>query len=389
MRFRGELRGERFPGFVFARSPRNVYWETTIACDLACKHCRADAIHEPDPLELSLEEGKALLEDIARMESMLILTGGDPMKRSDLFDLIAHAQDIGLATSITPSTTDTLTFDSVRRFKELGIKAMGISLDGPTAATHDAFRGVEGTFESSQRALEWAREMKIPVQINTTVTGETLAGLPRLYELLQQTASPPVRRWSLFLLIPVGRGSSLSIPSAEEVEELFAWVYEIAQQARFHVSTVEAPHYRRYWIERRLGEGASAESLRQLARRMGFGVRDGNGVVFVSHRGDVYPAGFLPHPLLGNVREQPLSEIYRGHQELVRLRDMDRLVGKCGDCEFRWCCGGSRARAWAMSGDLHGSDPLCAYLPASGHHAASEPGDRRSVGAPATGGARR
>ncbi|HVS15928.1 MAG TPA: TIGR04053 family radical SAM/SPASM domain-containing protein [Thermoanaerobaculia bacterium] len=371
MTFQGELRGERFPGFVFDRAPRNVYWETTLACDLACKHCRANAIHHADPEQLGFEEGVALLEDVQRMGSMLILTGGDPMKRPDLFELIEHGQRIGLAMSITPSTTETLTHDAVRRFKELGIKAMGLSLDGPNPQTHDAFRGVEGTFESSRRALEWAREHTIPVQINTTVTGETLDGLPELYEFLVQHASPPVRRWSLFLLVPVGRGSGLSIPTAERVEELFAWVYEVSRGAPFHVSTVEAPHYRRYWIQRRLAEGTPESELTALARRMGFGVRDGNGVVFVSHRGEVYPAGFLPHPLLGNVRERPLSEIYREHPALLQLRDMDRLRGKCGECDFRWCCGGSRARAWAMTGDLRGSDPFCAYQPGAGATLAS------------------
>jgi AdoMet-dependent heme synthase len=364
MTFQGVLRGDRFPGFVFDRAPRNVYWETTLACDLACKHCRANAIHHADPEQLTFQEGVALLDEVQRMGSMLILTGGDPMKRPDLFDLIEHGRTIGLAMSITPSTTETLTEDAVRRFKELGIKAMGVSLDGPDAPTHDAFRGVGGTFESSRRALQWARAHGIPVQINTTVTANTLGGLPRLYQLLARDASPPVRRWSLFLLVPVGRGRELSIPTAERVEELFGWVYEISREAPFHVSTVEAPHYRRYWIERRLGEGASEQELAMLARRMGFGVRDGNGVVFVSHRGEVFPAGFLPHPRLGSVRERPLGEIYSEHTALRRLRDADRLVGKCGVCEFRWCCGGSRARSWTMTGDLHGSDPLCAHRPA-------------------------
>jgi radical SAM protein len=359
------LVGKTYPGFVYPDAPRNVYWETTIACDLACRHCRANAIHQRDPAELSTAEGRALLDDIKTMGSMLILTGGDPMKRPDLFELIDYGRGIGLPISITPSTTPTLTPAAIARFRQLGVAALGVSLDGPTAAIHDAFRGVSGTFERSLAALAGAREVGLPVQVNTTVTGQTLPHLPALYTLLRDQASPPVRRWSLFLLVPVGRGAALGIPSAAEVERLFGWVYETGAAAPFHVGTIEAPHYRRYWIERKLAEGMPIAALGAAAKRMGFGVRDGNGVIFISHRGDVHPAGFLPHPLLGNVRDRPLSEIYRESPALRALRDMDALTGKCGACDFRWACGGSRARAYAMTGDPMGADPFCAYQPAA------------------------
>ncbi|MFQ5960824.1 MAG: TIGR04053 family radical SAM/SPASM domain-containing protein [Candidatus Methylomirabilales bacterium] len=352
--------------YRYTEAPRNVYWEMTIACDLVCKHCRAEAIPCRDPAELSTEEGQTLMRDVRAMGSMMILTGGDPMKRPDLFDLIAYAREIRLPLSITPSTTPTLTGDAVRRFRKLGVSAVGISLDGPNPAVHDTFRGVPGTFEHSMRALQAAKESHIPVQVNTTVTRETLPHLPALYHLLREEASPPVRRWSLFLLVPVGRGATLGIPSAEDVEDLFAWVYAISKDAPFHVSTVEAPHFRRYWMQRRLEEGMSLEDISRLSKMMGFGVRDGNGVIFVSHRGEVYPAGFLPYPLLGNVREMPLSETYRNSPRLAELRDMDRLKGKCGLCEFRWICGGSRARAHAVSGDYLAEEPLCAYEPGRG-----------------------
>ena len=359
------LAGGRFPGFVYQDAPRNVYWETTIACDLACQHCRANAIHTRDPLELDTTEGRALLDDARAMGSMVILTGGDPMKRPDLFELIEYGRERGLAISITPSTTPLLTRPVVARFKELGVAALGVSLDGPTATVHDAFRGVSGTFARSLAALGWARETGLPVQVNTTVTRETLPHLPALFQLLRDRFAPPVRRWSLFLLVPVGRGSALGVPSADEVEHLFDWVYATGANAPFHVGTIEAPHYRRYWIERKLAEGMPPAGLMPAAKRMGFGMRDGNGVVFVSHTGDVYPAGFLPHPRLGNVRERPLSAIYRESTALRSLRDMDALSGKCGGCEFRWTCGGSRARAYAMTGDPMGSDPFCAYQPAA------------------------
>jgi radical SAM protein len=359
------LVGDPYPGFVYARAPRNVYWETTIACDLACRHCRADAIHQRDPAELDTAEGRALLDDIKSMGSMVILTGGDPMKRPDLLELIAYGRGIGLPVSITPSTTPTLTRDALAQFKALGVAALGVSLDGPTAEVHDAFRGVPGTFDRALTVLAWAREVGLPVQVNTTVTRQTLPHLAALYALLRDRAAPPVRRWSLFLLVPVGRGAALGIPSAEAVEQLFGWVYETGSAAPFHVGTIEAPHYRRYWIERQLAEGMPHAALGAAAKRMGFGARDGNGIVFVSHRGDVYPAGFLPHPLLGNVRERPLSQIYREAPALRALRDMDALTGKCRGCAFRWACGGSRARAYAMTGDPMGSDPFCAYQPAA------------------------
>lgn len=355
--------GCAYPGLVFGDAPRNVYWEMTIACDLACKHCRADAIHERDPLELSADEAREMMRDIREMGSMLILTGGDPMKRPDLFELIEYGRSIGLPLSITPSTTPTVTREAVRRFKELGVAAMGVSVDGPSAEIHDAFRGVEGTFRHSMDALAWAREFRVPVQVNTTVTTETLPHLTQLYRLLSESAAPPVRRWSLFLLVPVGRGAELGIPSAGQVEELFEWVYETSKEAPFHIGTVEAPHYRRYWIQRRVAAGATREEIAAQAKRMGFGVRDGNGVIFVSHRGEVYPAGFLPYPLLGNIRLEPLSRIYREARALLDLRDMERLRGKCGACEYRWACGGSRARAYAMTGDILESDPFCLYEP--------------------------
>lgn len=357
-------RGAEYPGYVFDRAPLNVYWETTIACELACRHCRADAIRNRDPLELSTEEGRELIQDVKEMGSMLILTGGDPMQRPDIMELIAHGRSIGLPVSITPSTTPSLKREHVARFRELGVAAMGVSLDGPNAEVHDAFRGVSGTFDNSLRALGWAREYGIPVQVNTTVTAGTLPHLPAMFELLKERAVPPVRRWSLFLLVPVGRGTTLGVPTAAQVEELFELVYEWSANAPFHISTVEAPHYRRFWIRRREAEGRS-DDVRRLARRMGFGVRDGNGVIFVSHRGDVFPAGFLPHPPLGNIRDRRLSEIYRTAPALRALRDADGLNGKCGACEFRWACGGSRSRSYSMTGDVLGSDPLCAYEPAA------------------------
>lgn len=352
------------PKFVFDEAPLNVYWECTIACSLACQHCRAQAIPQRDPQELTTEEGFRLIDEIHRMGSLLILTGGDPLERPDLVDLVAYARAKHVPVAVTPSTTPSLNRETVARFKELGITALGISLDGPTPEIHDAFRGVAGTFAHSQAALAWARECGIPVQINTTVTQFTRPHLDELFELLCAN-EPPVRRWSLFLLIPTGRGLSLTALDAQRVEELFEWTYRAAARATFHISTVEAPHYRRYWLQRKMAEGLDPADLARMGARMGFGIRDGNGVIFVARNGDVFPAGFLPNPKLGNVRETPLSELYRNSPALAELRNMDALEGRCGRCQYRWLCGGSRARAWAASGRLHGEDPACVYQPAA------------------------
>lgn len=354
----------RFAGYVYRNAPRNVYWEMTQACDLACVHCRARAQPNAHPNELSTEEGRALIDSVARMGSMLVLTGGDPLKRHDLFELMAYARERKVPVSVTPSTTPTLTADAVQRLSEASIAAMGVSLDGPRAEIHDAFRKVPGTFDCSMRALEAAREARIPVQVNTTITAATLPHVQGIYELLRDRACPPVKRWSLFLLVPVGRGTALDVPTPEQVEELFEWVYDHAGQAPFRIGTVEAPHYRRYWIERKLAEGAEADVGRH-ALSMGFGIRDGNGVVFVSHLGEVFPAGFLPYPSLGNVRDQPVDRIYRDAMALHQLRDADAFKGRCGRCEYRWACGGSRARGYSMTGDFVGEDPLCGFEPGS------------------------
>jgi len=356
--------GTQYPGYLYNEAPRNVYWETTIACDLACEHCRADAIPHRDAGELSTEQGRALMRTIREMGSMLVLTGGDPLKRPDLLELIEYGRGIGLHVAVTPSTTPRLSREIVARFRELGITAMGVSLDGPTAEIHDGFRNVPGTFEHSMHALEWARELEIGVQINTTITSRTLPHIRDLYALLRDRAAPPVRRWSLFLLVPTGRGEQLGVPSPDQIEELFEWVYSVAPDAPFRVGTTEAPHYRRYWIQRELERGVPLETIQQRGKAMAFGIRDGNGVVFVSHRGDVYPAGFLPYPLLGNVKERSLADIYRDTAALQELRDPANYTGRCGRCEFKWACGGSRARAYAMTGDALGEDPLCGYEPA-------------------------
>lgn len=348
---------------VHADHPRNVYWETTIACGLACQHCRAEANSHRHADELTGEQAKSLIESIAELGSMLILTGGDPMERPDLFELIDYARSLHVPVGITPSTTARLTEKVVHDFKAHGISAMGISLDGASAATHDSFRGFSGTFDHAQRALGWAADAKIPVQVNTTVTRNNIRELQAMFNLLAEQHVPPVKRWSLFSLVPTGRAQMTELPDAQQMEEVYAWLYSMGRRSPFHVGTVEAPMYRRYYMQQKLKEGESWESLLAQTPRTGFGIRDGNGVIFVSHLGQVLPSGFVPHTPLGNVKDKSLHTIYRDSPELAVLRDMDQLGGKCGSCEFRWICGGSRARAAAVTGDMMAAEPLCAHEP--------------------------
>ncbi len=366
-----------YEGFVFREAPQNVYWEVTRACDLVCQHCRADAQVTRHPEELTLEEGRRLLEDIARMGSLLIFTGGDPLKRPDLFDLMAYARELGIPFGITPSTTPLLTREVLARFKALGVMALGLSLDGPSAEVHDAFRGWTGAFDRALEVLGWAREVGIPVQVNTTVTARNIHLIPRMLEVLAPYA-PPIRRWSLFVLIPVGRGVALGMPDPESLDALFDWADRAQAEAPFHIRTVEAPHYR-VRLVRELATLPEEARLKRL-RAIGAGIRDGNGVIFVSHTGEVYPSGFLPIRV-GNVRERPLSEIYRTSPVLNRLRDPDGFAGKCGRCRYRYLCGGSRARAWGFHGDMMAEEPLCTvFEPDPAWVAHGSEGDR--AGAP-------
>lgn len=339
----------------YEERPLLIYWELTRACELACRHCRAEAIPWRDPRELSTVEGLALLDRLAAFGPPLphlVLTGGDPLQRPDLFDLIAAARERGFSVALTPSGTYALTEGVIRRLQAAGVWMLALSLDGATAERHDALRGVPGSFEGTVRAVRWARAAGLPVQVNTLVCAETVGDLPAVVDRLIEWG---VARWSLFFLVPTGRGRVLREISPEESERLMHWLLDLAPQVPFSIKTTEAPHYRRVAVQRN-GKDVPVEI------RRGFGVRDGNGIMFVSHIGEIYPAGFLPLPL-GDVRREDPVAVYREHPVFRALRDPDRLKGKCGRCPFRAICGGSRARAYAVTGDPLESDPLCPYSP--------------------------
>ena len=343
----------------FNISPFVVIWENTRACDLACVHCRAAAQSKRNRFELSTEEGFRLIDEIAEIKpKVFVLTGGDPLKREDTYALIRRARDKGLEPSLTPSATPLLTEDAVTKMKEHGLGRMAVSHDASCAELHDAFRRVPGSFDITLRAIRQAARESIPVQVNTTVTRRTIADLPRMVEVLDDLG---IAMWSVFFAVPTGRAKTSDLVSAEEVEDLFGFLFETSKRVSFAIRTTEAMHYRRYVLQHggAMPLGVQPNGPPRAPR----GVNEAKGFVFVSHIGDVYPSGFLPLKA-GNVKQQPLADIYRTSELFVSLRDSNNLKGKCGRCEFRDLCGGSRARAWAMTGDVFEADPLCTYQPA-------------------------
>lgn len=338
--------------------PLLVYWELTRACELACRHCRAEAMPERHPDELTTEEGYKLLDQLTAFGQPLphiVITGGDPLKRPDLWKLIRAARQRGFTVAITPSGTYALTPEIVQRFKTEGIWMMALSIDGSTAERHDGIRMVSGSFAQTVDAARWARDAQMPIQVNTLVCEQTADDLPAIYELITALGAA---RWSLFFLIQVGRGKGLEEVSPAHSERICEWLFEKANEGKVDIKTTEAPHFRRVALQHDLAQKPSrvAETIRR-----GFGIRDGAGIMFVSHIGDVYPSGFLPLRA-GNVREQSPVEIYRDTPLFRSLRDTEQFKGKCRHCDYRTACGGSRARAFAYTGDPLANDPLCPYV---------------------------
>jgi AdoMet-dependent heme synthase len=370
----------------FNQRPFTVVWETTRACDLACVHCRAEANPRRSADELMFEEAQALVQSVKAFGTpypLFILTGGDPAKRPDIFDIIAYARAEGLRVAMTPSATPLITRAAIQRFARAGLVRLAVSLDGKDAASHDGFRGVLGSFYHTLQILDWCAEVGLETQIHTTVTRHVLDDLPAIADLLSGRG---IKLWALFLLIAVGRAARPEVRRLNlnglQFEALFHWMYELTQSVPFDVTPREGYHYRRILLQRRASElGIGIEDLLGKAEtnrwsptdiassaratrivRAPLGVNDGKGILFVSHRGDIQPSGFL-NLVGGNIRSQTLAEIYRTSKTFVELRDYTALKGKCGVCEFKSICGGSRARALAVSGDPMCSDPYCIYQP--------------------------
>jgi len=352
-------------GLVYDRAPMLVYWETTLACGLACRHCRATAEPQRSPLELTTDEGRALLDRILGFGDPLphvVFTGGDPLRRPDLEELVIAATERGIGASLAPAVTPDLTKERLASLQAAGIQTISLSLDGSTPALHDGLRGVDGTFEMTMRASEWANDLGLPIQVNTLVTDTTLTDLPAVYHTVSRMG---ILRWSLFFLISVGRGSVLQEITPAESEKLFHWLYGLSKEGRFQIKTTEATHYRRVAIRAMEADGMTPDEIARTSVGRGFGIRDGNGIMFINHDGSVFPSGFLPVPV-GNVRSDDIVDLYRGHPIFTSLRDTSQYKGRCGICPFVDRCGGSRARAFAWTGDILETDPLCPFVPAAG-----------------------
>jgi len=351
-----------------ARAPRLVAWETTRACDLACVHCRAVAQRHPDPRQLSTEEAFRLVDDIAGFQEpvILILTGGDPLKREDIFDVAARATRAGLRVVMSPSGTQ-VTPQGVAKLKQAGVQRISVSLDGSTADIHDGFRRVPGAFAEATQSLAYAREGGLPFQINTTVTRHNRHDLANMLRLAIESGAVT---WDVFMLVPTGRGQVQMEITPEEYEETLRFVYQASQTAPVQVKMTCAPHYKRIQVQERrrasregaAGPGAGAPPRLHPAHGFSRGCMAGFGFCFVSHIGEAGGCGYLPL-FAGSVRQTSLVEVYRESPLFKSIRDVNLLQGRCGVCEYRVLCGGCRARALGATGNYLEEEPFCTYQP--------------------------
>ncbi len=376
--------------------PFLVLWELTRACDLACIHCRAESRSWRDPDELSTPEITNVLNDLAALGAprpIVVLTGGDPFKRPDLSDIISYGTKLSLRMAVSPSGTPLATRKNLAELRLAGATAVSFSIDGASAESHDSFRRVPGSFDLTVNACREAVDLGFHLQVNTTVTSETVDQLPGILRLV---GSIPAGLWSLFFIVPTGRGSLLSPLSAEQVEDVLLFLAEISDV--MPVKSTEAPQFRRILVQREAGHGvapttslysrlmegigdvllagnhgnvggrnsttsrSSGASVRSGPARRPLVVGDGYGVVFISHTGEVLPSGFLPM-VVGNVRDSSIVNIYRESELLNMLRSPYLYGGRCGVCEYRDICGGSRAQAFAAYGDPLAEDPNCSFQP--------------------------
>jgi len=374
-----EAKGNKITGaFDFSERPFIVIWETTLACDLACVHCRATAQPEPGERELTREEGRRIVRETAEMGApVLVFSGGDPLKRLDLTELVEYGKSLGLRVATIPAATPLLTREKIQALKNAGLDQVAFSLDASNARDHDNFRKVNGTFNITMQAVEWAHECALPVQFNSVINRHNI---DRLDELIDLVVSKKPVFWEVFFLIPTGRGKDLDMISTEQFEVAFKKIYKLSKQAKFLVKVTEAPQYRRYYYERELeAAGLDPQAVYQKVKdlpkylktalgprgtigRAPQGVNSGKGFIFISHKGDVMPSGFLPIPA-GNIRERSLPDIYRNSPLLQALRNPSNLRGRCGLCPYNDICGGSRSRAYAMSGDYLAEEPFCSFEP--------------------------
>jgi AdoMet-dependent heme synthase len=356
----------------FDQSPFLVIWETTQACDLACKHCRAEAQPERHPDELTTAEAKKLMADVRRFGPIIfVFSGGDAMKRPDMVELVEYGSSLGLRMAITPATTPLTTREQLQQMKDAGLSRLAISLDGSHAGIHDEFRQVDGSFDHGLRILRMSQEIGLSTQVNTVVARHNLDDFENLIALMSEVG---IVFWEVFFLIPMGRAKPEDVASAAQFEEVFERLYELSKTAPFDIKATAAPQYSRVVLQKKVAErrAVDGEAADVLTDGLAFsltdgigrarGVNDGDGFMFVSHTGEIFPSGFLPVGA-GNVRDDDLVDVYRNAPLFRALRDRSNLKGKCNVCEYRPVCGGSRSRAYAVTGDYLEAEPFCAHVP--------------------------
>lgn len=348
------------------RDPVVIFWEVTRACALKCEHCRAKAQPKRHPLELDTEAALRVMEELTEFDTppIVVLSGGDPFMRRDIFEIAAYGVKKGLTVSLSPSATALVTRDRLARLVDIGVRRVSFSLDGATARTHDSFRGFEGTFGRTATAFDMAKEAGLSFQVNTTVTRRTKPELPEVARVVEASGAAI---WDLFFLVPTGRGLNSELISADEHDEVYNWILANQRGWRFRTKTTLGQPFRRAMLLKRFasanGKDVGALTSQEIeAAWPGPPTNDGRGIFFISHLGEIYPSGFMPVSA-GNVRTDSLVDVYRNSPTFRALRKSSLLKGKCGYCPFNVVCGGSRSRAYAMTGDMFAADPTCSFQP--------------------------
>jgi len=354
---------------------RLLFWETTIKCNLSCAHCRRIEDDAAVVTDLSTEQGMDLIDQLAEvgkgqpMMPVLVFSGGEPLCRSDLFDLVGHARNAGLMSALASNGT---MIDSAvaEKIKASGIARVSISLDGATGEVHNKLRQLEGSFEDAIEGISHLREKKVPFQINTTLTKHNAHQLEDVYELAKSLGAVALH---VFMLVPVGCGQTLAetdMLSPEQYEKMLIEICRLDGLGELQVKVTCGPHYERVIREQGLHKarkaaghpGGSVPGRPAHAHGPSKGCLAGLGILFVGHQGVVFPCGYLPVNC-GNILQTKLADIWQNNQDLARMRDTDSLEGKCGLCGYRRLCGGCRARAYAATGNYMAEEPFCAYIP--------------------------
>jgi len=350
--------------------PRLIAWEITGACNLKCVHCRASAVEKPLPDEFSTDEAIKLVDEITSFSSpILILTGGEPLVREDVYDIASYATDKGLRV-VMGSNGTLITSEVAKKLRKSGIQRVAISLESASPEIHDKFRMVPGAFEATLEGIKHLKEQKIGIQIDPTITKRNL---DRIEEILDLAIDLEADALHIFLLVPTGRGKELKeeeIP-AEEYERVLNWFYDKHDKVPLHLKATCAPHYYRIMRQRAKEEGKKITQETHGLEAMTRGCLGGISFCFIGHAGQVQPCGYLELDC-GNVRELPFKQIWEESKIFLDLRDYDKLKGKCGICEYKKVCGGCRARAYSLTGDYLGEEPYCIYEPKARLHGSKD-----------------